>query len=152
MELDRSLVGSATAPFVVEVEKGAIRAFADAIGDDNRLARDEDFARSKGYGGLVAPPTFPASFRPPERQPWLLGLDEGRILAGEQYFKYARPVVSGDVLTCRLHFVRVDEKAGRSGAMLLVVQELRAADAHGDLVVANGRVVIYRAAGRLPAA
>ncbi len=152
MELDWSLVGSATPSFVVEVEKGAIRAFADAIGDDNPLAHDEHFARSKGYGGLVAPPTFPASFRPPQRQLWLRGLDEGRILAGEQYFKYARPVVSGDVLTCRLHFVRVDEKVGRSGTMFLLVQELRAVDARGDLVVANGRVVIYRAAGRLSAA
>ncbi|HLT99151.1 MAG TPA: MaoC family dehydratase N-terminal domain-containing protein [Burkholderiaceae bacterium] len=152
MEVDRSFVGTATPAFVVEVEKGAIRAFAEAIGDTNPLYRDEEYARSRGYKGLVAPLTFPASFRPPERQPWMRGLDESRVLAGEQYFKYVRRVVAGDVLTCQLHLVRVDEKAGRSGTMEILVQELRATDADGNLVVTNGRIAVYRAPGALKSA
>ncbi len=152
MEVDRSYIGTATAPFVVEVEKGAIRAFADAIGDSNPLCRDEAYARSRGYQGLVAPLTFPASFRPPQRQPWMVGLDESRVLAGEQYFKYARRVVAGDILTCRLHLVRIDEKEGRSGTMELLIQELRATDQNGDLVVTNGRIAVYRAPGALQSA
>lgn len=152
MEVDRKFVGTATAPFIIEVEKGAIRSFADAIGDRNPLSRDEAYARSRGYAGLVAPLTFPASFRPPERQPWMLGLDESRVLAGEQYFKYARRIVSGDILTCQLHLVRVDEKVGRSGTMEILIQELRAIDQQGDLVVTNGRVAVYRAAGVLQSA
>jgi acyl dehydratase len=151
MEVDKSLVGSATAPFVVEVEKGAIRFFAEAVQDDNPLHRDAEFARRMGYANVVAPPTFPASFRPPQRQPWLVGLDEGRILAGEQYFKYERPIVAGDVLECRLHFVGIEEKQGRSGTMQLLIQELRAVDPQGKLVVINGRVVVYRAPGALGA-
>lgn len=149
MEVDRSFVGTATAPFVIEVEKGAIRAFADAIGDRSPLCRNEAYAKSRGYAGLVAPLTFPASFRPRERQPWMLSLDESRVLAGEQYFKYVRRVVSGDILTCRLHLVRVDEKHGRSGTMELLVQELRATDQSGALVVTNGRIAVYRAPGVL---
>jgi len=152
MEVDRSFVGTATAPFVVEVEKGAIRAFAAAIGDQDPLSRDEAYARGRGYSGLVAPLTFPASFRPPERQPWMLGLDESRVLAGEQYFKYVRRVVSGDILTCQLHLVRIDEKAGRSGTMELLVQELRATDQNGALVVTNGRIAVYRAPRALQSA
>lgn len=149
MEVDRSFVGTATDPFIVEVEKGAIRAFANAIGDDNPLCRDEAYARSRGYAGLVAPLTFPASFRPPERQPWMRGLDESRVLAGEQYFRYVRRVVAGDILTCRLHLVSVDEKVGRSGKMEILVQELRATDQQGNLVVTNGRIAVYRAPGAL---
>lgn len=152
MEVDRSYVGTATEPFIVEVEKGAIRAFAQAIGDDDPLCRDEAHARSLGYAGLVAPLTFPASFRPPQRQPWMLGLDESRVLAGEQYFKYERRVVSGDILTCQLHLVRVDEKVGRSGTMQILVQELRATDQQGNLVVTNGRINVYRAPGALQGA
>jgi hypothetical protein len=152
MEVDRSFVGTATPPFVVEVEKGAIRAFAHAIGDDNPLHHDEAYARSRGYGGLLAPLTFPASFRPPQRQPWMLGLDESRVMAGEQYFKYVRRIVSGDVLTCQMHLVRVDEKVGRSGKLEILVQELRATDADNNLVVTNGRIAVYRAPGALRSA
>lgn len=152
MEVDQSFVGTATDPFVVEVEKGAIKAFADAVGDNSRICFDEDYAQRQGYRGLVGSLTFPASFRPPERQPWMRGLDEGRILAGEQYFEYVRRIVAGDILTCQLHLVRIDEKSGRSGAMQILVQELRATDSSGNLVVTNGRVVIYRKAGRLQSA
>lgn len=149
MEVDRSFIGTAGEPFVVEVEKGAIRRFAEALGDDNPLYRDEAHARSLGYAGIVAPPTFPASFRPPTRQPWVRQLEEGRILAGEQYFRYARPIVAGDVFECRLHLVDVEEKEGRSGKMQLLVQELRAVALDGTTVVTNGRVIVYRAGGEL---
>jgi acyl dehydratase len=147
--VDRSLIGSSMEPFVVEVEKGAIRQFADAIGDSNPLYRDEAYALRHGYTGIVAPPTFPASFRPRTRQPWLVPLEEGRILAGEQVFSYERPVVAGDVLTCRFRFADLKEKHGRSGKLEFIVQELTAHDATGALVVTNTRVVIYRSPGAL---
>ena len=149
MGVNRAFIGTATEPFIVEVEKGAIRNFADALGDTNPLYHDEAFARANGYAGLVAPPTFPVSFRPPARQPWLRDLDEGRILAGEQTFKYVRPVVAGDVLECRLHLVTVEEKEGKSGPMELLFQEMRALDSNGQLVITNGRMTIYRSAGSL---
>jgi hydroxyacyl-ACP dehydratase HTD2-like protein with hotdog domain len=151
MNIDKSLVGTATPPFIVEVEKGAIRLFADALQDENPLYRDTFLARHLGYADVIAPPTFPTSFRPPQRQQWMVGLDEGRILAGEQYFNYERPIVAGDVLECRLHFVGVEEKVGRSGNMQLLIQEMRAVDEDGKLVVTNGRVVVYRAPGALSA-
>lgn len=151
MDVDLSFVGTATDPFTVEVERGSIRLFAEAIQDDSPQYRDVAAARALGYADLVAPPTFPTSFRPLRRQPWMLGLDEGRILAGEQYFKYQRPILAGDVLECRLHLVAVEEKQGRSGRMQVLIQELRAVDADGRLVVANGRVVVYRAPGALAA-
>lgn len=151
MEVDKSLIGSATPPFTVEVEKGAIRLFAEALQDDNPIYRDAEAARRLGYKDVVAPPTFPTSFRPPQRQPWMVGLDEGRILAGEQYFNYERPIVAGDRLECRLHFVGIEEKTGRSGSMQLLIQELRAVDSEGRLVVTNGRVVVYRTPGALSA-
>lgn len=150
-EIDRSWIGAATAPFVVEVEKGEIRRFCEALGEQNRLFLDEAHARERGFRNVVAPPTFPVTFRPPRRQPWLAALDEGRILAGEQAFLYARPIVAGDILHCNLHLLDIEEKRGRSGVMHLFQQELRAADGNGDIVVRNRRVVVYRAAGRLPA-
>lgn len=149
MGVNYDFVGTSMEPFIVEVEKGAIRAFARATAAPSLLHYDESFALSQGFSGLVAPLTFPTSFRPDKRQPWMEGLDEGRILAGEQYFKYQRPIVAGDILTCEFKLVRIDEKQGKSGLLQFLVQELEAVDQNGQQVVVNGRVTIYRSPGKL---
>jgi acyl dehydratase len=143
-EIDRALIGSSAAPFAVEVEKGAIRRFAEAIGESAEIYFDEAFARSLGYLGLVAPPTFPTTFRPPAKPAWVLGLDEGRILAGEQGFHYRRPIVAGDQLQCELRLTEVQDKRSSKGSMELMIQDLIVTSPSGDLVCVNRRVVIYR--------
>jgi acyl dehydratase len=143
-EIDRSLIGSAMAPFTVEVEKGAIRRFAEAIGETTAIYFDEAFARSLGYPGIVAPPTFPTAFRPPSEPTWRHGLDEGRILAGEQGFRYRRPIYAGDRLQCELRLTDVQDKRSGKGSMELMIQDLIITSTSGDKVCVNRRVVIYR--------
>ena len=106
MEIDRSLIGTSSDAWIVEVERGAIRRFAEAIGDDNPLWRDAEFARSQGYPDVIAPPSFPVSFVMPDIPPWWEGLDRKRFLAGEHGFSYTRPITVGDVL-------RIPGEAGR---------------------------------------
>jgi acyl dehydratase len=142
--IDRTLIGSSAAPFAVEVENGAIRRFAEAIGETTQIYFDEAFARSLGYPGIVAPPTFPTTFRPPAKPAWVLGLDEGRILAGEQGFRYRRPIVAGDVLQCELRLTDVQDKRSSKGSMELMIQDLIVTDSSGETVCTNRRVVIYR--------
>ena len=43
-----------------DVERGAIRRFAEAIGDPNPLFNDEREARKTRFGGMIASPTFAA--------------------------------------------------------------------------------------------
>ena len=143
-EIDRALIGSAMPSFAVEVEKGAIRRFAEAIGESAQIYFDEAFARSLGYAGIVAPPTFPTTFRPPSKPAWVLGLDEGRILAGEQGFRYWRPIVAGDRLQCELRFTDVQDKRSSKGSMELMIQDLIVTSLSGETVCINRRVVIYR--------
>jgi len=150
-EIDRSLVGSASAPFWVEVEKGAIRRFAEAIGDPDPRYRDEAAARAAGHPGIVAPPTFPVTFRAPEEPAWTRELDRRRILAGGQAFEYARPIVAGERLCCRVHFTGVEEKTGKSGRMEFLHQEIRGEDEAGRPVFVHRRTTVYRAP-RKPAA
>ncbi len=38
--------------------RDAIRHFCNAIGDENPLWRDEEYARNTGWGGIIAPPSF----------------------------------------------------------------------------------------------
>lgn len=144
MEIDRSLIGSVSDPFVVEIETGAIRRFAEAIGDPNPVYRDEAAARQAGYDSIIAPPTFPVSFRPPEEPIWTRLLDRRRVLAGEHAFFYTRPIRAGEKLECRIHFVEVVDKQGRGGTMELLVQETRGVDAGGAPVFTHRRTTIYR--------
>ncbi|MFL5298879.1 MAG: MaoC family dehydratase N-terminal domain-containing protein, partial [Anaeromyxobacteraceae bacterium] len=57
--LDKSLIGRESEPAVHEVERGAIRRFAEAIGDPNPIYVEEEAARQAGHSTVVAPPTFP---------------------------------------------------------------------------------------------
>jgi acyl dehydratase len=148
-EIDRTLIGTSAPSFAVEVEKGAIRRFAEAIGDRAEIYYDEAFARSLGYPGIVAPPTFPTTFRPPAKPAWVVGLDEGRILAGEQGFRYQRPIVAGDRLRCEFRLTDVQDKLMSKGSMELMIQDLIVTALSGELVCVNRRVVIYR--GRVTA-
>lgn len=144
-EIDKALIGSSAAPFAVEVEKGAIRRFAEAIGETSEIYFDEAFAQSLGYPGIIAPPTFPTTFRPPSKPAWVHGLDEGRILAGEQGFRYWRPILAGERLHCELRLTDVQDKRGHNGDMELIIQDLVVRSPSGDMVCVNRRVVIYRA-------
>ena len=60
MEEMKVVLGVESEPTVHEVERGAIRRFADAVGDPNPLYRDPDAARDAGYADVIAPPTYPA--------------------------------------------------------------------------------------------
>ncbi len=145
-EIDRSLIGSQSELFVVEVEKGAIRKLAEAIGDPNPVYRDADEAMAQGYAGIIAPPTFPVTFFPPEEPEWTRDLDRRRILAGEQRFLYSRPIIAGDVLTCRVIFLGVDDKQGKSGKMELLYQEIVGEGADGNHVFSNTKTTVYKEA------
>lgn len=143
-EIDRNLIGAESATYRVEVEKGAIRRFAEAIGDPNPVYRDADAARAAGFPGIIAPPTFPVSFMPPEEPEWTKSLDRRRILAGQQQFTYERPIVAGDILTCRVIFRDVLDKTGRSGRMEIILQEIVGEDETGVRVFSNAKSTVYR--------
>ncbi len=113
--LDRSLIGRESEPAVHEVEKGAIRRFAEALGDPNPVAVDEAAARAAGFPSLVAPATFAVALTSNERFRHSLDLGTRSILQGEQQFEYARPVVAGDRITVRSKVADVQEALTRSG-------------------------------------
>ena len=51
-------IGEAGDTRTLEVEKGAIRRFADAVDDPDPLYYDEEYARNSRYGSMIAPPGF----------------------------------------------------------------------------------------------
>ena len=133
------LKGQETGTQKVVIERGPVRAFAQALGDDDDVYSGED---------ALVPPTFPfvmsywgslgtggAAGLPIDR---LRG--PGRaILHGEQAFEYERWPKVGDVLEGTSEIVDVYEKEKSSGGKLeFYVQETTWTDqATGDPVVKN---------------
>ena len=132
--LDKSLIGRESEPVLHEVEKGAIRRFADAIGDPNPLSLDEAAARAAGHAGLVASPTFAATLGWGERFRHSLDLPTRSVLHGDQIFELARPIVAGDRITVRSRVADVQERSGASGPLDLIVIEDEGRDPAGELV------------------
>jgi acyl dehydratase len=142
--LDRSLIGRESEPIVHEVEKGAIRRFAEALGDPNPIYQDEAAARAAGFPSLVAPPTFSVALASNERFRHSLDLGTRSILQGEQQFEYARPIFAGDRITVRSRVADVQERAGASGPMDVIVIEDEGRDEKGELVFKTRAMLILR--------
>jgi acyl dehydratase len=132
--IDKSLVGRESEPVVHEVEKGAIRRFAESLGDPNPIYVDELAAKAAGYPNLVAPPTFPIALVTNERFRHSLDLGTRSMLHGDQQFEYARPILAGDRITVTSRVADVQEKAGASGPMDVLVIEDEGRDDKGGLV------------------
>ncbi|MDE0226414.1 MAG: MaoC family dehydratase N-terminal domain-containing protein [Gammaproteobacteria bacterium] len=142
------------------IEEGHIMMFARAIGDDNPIYHDRDYAASTECEGIVAPPTFVQSsnqfdpdytMRPRTGQAWFgsgrtptgAGRDPrggGRRLGGglhaEQRFEYHRHPRVGDILTATKRPGKTWEKQGRRSGKLMfreTVTEYR--DQNGELVI-----------------
>jgi acyl dehydratase len=141
---DKSLIGRESEPVLHEVEKGAIRRFAEALGDPNPIYTEEPVARAAGFPGLVSPSTFPAVLVVNDRFRHSLDLGTRSLLHGEQTFEYGRPIVAGDRITVRSRVADVQEKAGPSGPMdvILIEDEGRAPD--GELVFRSREMLILR--------
>jgi len=142
--LDKSLIGRESEPVVHDVEKGAIRRFAEALGDPNPIYVEEDAARAAGHPALVAPPTFPAVLTGNERFRHSLDLGTRSLLHGEQQFEYGRPIVAGDRISVKTRVADVQERAGASGPMDILVLEDEGRDAQGALVFKARSVLVLR--------
>ncbi|MFP7296449.1 MaoC family dehydratase N-terminal domain-containing protein [Neobacillus niacini] len=143
MDLDKSIIGIKGDVFVFEVEKRHIRQFANAIGDQNPLYVDPEYAANTRYEGLIAPPTFPIAMSS-DSGGLPLKLDERRMLHGEQEFFYYRPIRPGDRLYCQLKVSDLYEKEGRSGKMQFLAIDTEMKDELGELVVISRMNIVYR--------
>jgi acyl dehydratase len=145
--LDKNAVGRASPPTLNEVEKGAIRRFAEALGDYNPIFYDEEYARASGYPTIVAPPTFPASFHSAADLRELLGVGIKSLLHAEQTFEYERPIFAGDRIYVITRVAEVQERSGPAGGRMdVAVIEDEGRDEEGSVVFRARRTLVIRAA------
>ncbi len=142
--VDKSLIGRESEAVVHEVEKNAIRRFAEALCDPNPIYTDEAAARAAGHPALVAPPTFAITLSMNERFRQALDLGTRPVFHGEQHFEYGRALVAGDRITVKTRVADVQERAGASGPMDIVVLEDEGRDPQGALVFRARATLVLR--------
>ena len=127
--------------FTLPIERGKVREFALAVGEDNPIFFDPQEARRRGFPDVVAPPTFTVTQIwqvPREEREWRLGanLDYGRVLHGEQEFVFERLPVAGEALHATMRVSKDFTKEGKRGVrMRFVSYESVFTDAGGDEVL-----------------
>lgn len=145
MPIDRAIVGYEQT-VTVDVERGRLRMFAQAVGETDPVFTDVEAARSAGHPDLPALPTalFGLELETSDTFEVLTrhGADLSSMLHGEQRFTYHRQVHAGQQVTFRTSFTDVYEKAG--GALQFVARHTDVLDAGGDVVVELDNLAILR--------
>ena len=143
--IDKQHIGKKLPVFKVTTDAWRLRFFAKAIGETNPIYFDEAAARDAGHPTLPLPPTFLFSleFEQPNTS-WRdeLGMNDARILHGEQSFTYHRMAYAGDVLQFESHIADIYEKKG--GALTFIVRETRVTDHRGESIADLRSVIVQR--------
>jgi hypothetical protein len=129
--LSSDLIGRESEVVVFEVERGAIRKFADAVQDQT----------PECLRGEVAPPTFPTTFR--MTIPGLT-FDLARVLHGSQEYRYERALRAGDRVRCRVRVADVYQRKGRLGEMTFLILAMDGTDESGSPVFTATTTAILR--------
>ena len=128
----RAAIGIKSEPRKQIAEAGAIRRFAEAIGDLNPRYRD----------GMIAPSTFLRSFDlvppPPE-----FDIPYPDILDGGSDWEFLVPVRAGDKIAATTKVVDVSGKSGSLGDMLFVVREHRYVNQDRQTAAVQKSTTIY---------
>jgi len=145
----QDLIGKEIPQFEMPVERGKIKEFAEAIGDDNPIYHDPAYAQKTKFGAILAPPTFTATkafWRKGGTNAEIAGLDNRFILHGEEEYEYFAPILAGDLLTCKARISDAYEKTGkRGGKMIFVVFEFAFFNQREEKVLVSRSTIIQTA-------
>lgn len=150
------LIGKTAGTVIMEVEKGAIKKFADSVGDTNPLYWDEDYARGTRFGGVIAPPGFfgwPTMWK--KAMPFFSELrshvidtisDAGytRIVDGGIEYDFYLPVRAGDTLSAVSEVKDIYEREAKTGKMLFSVTETTYTNQNAEIVATARQTVVHR--------
>lgn len=128
------------------IERGAVRKFAEAIGDLSPLYLDEKAGADSRYNRNIAPPTFPVTFEAGTIED--LNLPSKGLIHGEQIYRYNRPLFVGEDVYCWMEVKDYYEKSGGFGDMGFLVLTKHGEDPEGNLLFTEERIVIINEAAR----
>lgn len=123
------------------VERGAVKKFAEAIGDLHPIYTDEE-----NYSRNIAPPTFPRVFDYGDIEE--LYLPNKGLIHGEQNYHYERPLFVEEEILCYAEVEDYYERSGKSGNMGFLKVKRYGEDPEGKLIFSEEQVVIITEAVR----
>ena len=123
-------------PYIRHVNPDSITHFARAVGDQNPLYLDEDYAQDGPHGDVIAPPGIfygvawgSWDLRRGQGLPGVHGLHSG------DHWQFFQPVRNGDVLHATKELIKADFKEGRMASRMLVqADEIRFYNQRDELV------------------
>ena len=152
----KALIGYSGEPAVLEVERGAIKRFCGAVGDDNPLFTDAAHAERGPHGEAVCPPGFfgwpvktsPVSSPTPNQLVLAEFAKNGfpGLLDGGVDYELLLPIRAGDVLVSSARVADIYEREGRAGKSLFGVFETTYTNQNGDIVARAFATMIGRPA------
>ena len=150
------MIGKTGDPMIFEVERGAIKKFADAVGDSNPLYWDHEYAKNSRYGAIIAPPGFfgwPVTWtsamplQQEIRTELMVALAKAgydRALDGGIEFDFFQPVYENDTLAVLVKIAEVNAKETKGGTLVFSTVETSFTNQHGALVAIARQTVIAR--------
>lgn len=152
---DRATKGVRIEPVTVRVERGAIRFFAQTLGETASIHFDVEAARAAGHPDLVAPPSFFVVIEANaneilrrEKRPAaaaLVGCDFRYLLHGDERYVYEAPIYAGEDVSLVTRIVDFYDKKG--GAMEFVTFESCIVHAERGLLARSKRTLLHRLPG-----
>jgi acyl dehydratase len=163
-EAIKNLIGTSGAVQYYQVEKGAIRRFADAVDDTNPLYRDEEYAGKTKYGSIIAPPGFfgwpqkqtrgsPLAVDiPPELEAAFekAGYPLSLVLDGGMEYEFFLPVLAGDILSAVTTVRNLRERTGETGSIIVSFLDTVYHNRAGELVAKQQLMFVRRSLNAPP--
>lgn len=144
--LFRDQIGKRSTKVKNVVEAGAVKKFAEAIGDPHPIFIDEETGRLSRYKNNIAPPTFPRVFDYGVING--LHLPEKGLIHGEQTFHYVRPLLVGEEIYCYSEVTHYAEKKGNFGEMGFLTIKSFGESIKGDLLFSCSTIIVISEAVR----
>ena len=138
-----------------ELGRASIRYFALALGDDNPLYVDDDYAKKAGYPSVIAPPTLICETLQYAHQTpntdgyvgheWHLPVPNTRLVRAGNDYEFMRPLLPADRISVTWTLETIVEKpSSRGGTQLFVSSVGRFRDAKGEIVAINRETIVYQ--------
>lgn len=130
---------------VVDVEKGRVKFFADAIDDDNPIYTDPEFAATTRFNEIIVPPLFLIDNGIAPHVDYVTKFNPlTALINGGTEVEYFLPIKVGDTITAEPMVVGLEEKEGRSGRMIFVTVQATYHNQNGELVCLVKDTFIFR--------
>lgn len=138
-------IGLEFKPYSYSVERGKIKEFAQAIGDNNSIYYSVEAAQKCGFRDVPVPPTFATAidmWAGPDFEQLMEALEINplKVLHGEMQYTYVGDICAGDTIHCTSKVIEVIEKRN----MNLFTIETKYKNQHNAIVLISKSVLIER--------